>query len=279
MNSVTDSLASTFCRMRERIRLDALMVERGLFESRSRAAAAVMAGDVHGRVRGPAKPGTLVARTQRSRRGRPRYVSRGGLKLERALECFDVAVEGRRCLDVGASTGGFTDCLLQRGAARVTCVDVGYGELDWRLREDTIRTDFRVVLMTTSRRLFIAAAATVAATNAGAAAAVTTYPKLVHHVFFWLKNPDSKEDLAKLLAGLRTLAKMKPCAGAHFGVPASTEKRDVVDNSFSASEILFFDDTAGQKVYQDHPIHGEVESGRLLAFVRERAVVYDAMAV
>ena len=67
---------------------------------------------------------------------RPRFVSRGGLKLERALEAFDMPVEGRRCLDVGASTGGFTDCLLRRGAAHVTCVDVGYGELDWRLRED-----------------------------------------------------------------------------------------------------------------------------------------------
>ena len=90
--------------------------------------------------------------------------------------------------------------------------------------------------MTTSRRIFIAAAATVAATNAGAAATVTS-PKLVHHVFFWLKNPDSKEDLAKLLAGLRTLAKIETVRGTHFGVPASTEKRDVVDNSFSASEI------------------------------------------
>jgi 23S rRNA (cytidine1920-2'-O)/16S rRNA (cytidine1409-2'-O)-methyltransferase len=67
---------------------------------------------------------------------RRRYASRGGQKLERALACFGLDVEGRLCLDVGASTGGFTDCLLQAGAARVTCVDVAYGELDWRLRED-----------------------------------------------------------------------------------------------------------------------------------------------
>ena len=90
--------------------------------------------------------------------------------------------------------------------------------------------------MTTTRRTFIAAAATAAAvSNAGAATAVNNYPKLVHHVFFWLKNPESKEDLAKLLAGLRTLAQIETVRGSHFGVPASTEKRDVVDNSFSAS--------------------------------------------
>jgi 23S rRNA (cytidine1920-2'-O)/16S rRNA (cytidine1409-2'-O)-methyltransferase len=123
--------------MRERIRLDTLMVERGLFESRSRAAAAVMAGDVAVVGRGPVKPGTLVSVDADIRvADAPRYVSRGGLKLERALECFDFAVDGRSVLDVGASTGGFTDCLLQHGAERVTCVDVGYGELDWRLRED-----------------------------------------------------------------------------------------------------------------------------------------------
>jgi Stress responsive A/B Barrel Domain len=130
----------------------------------------------------------------------------------------------------------------------------------------------------TTRRTFIAAAAVAAAANAnsGAAAAVNTYPKLVHHVFFWLKNPQSKEDLAKLLAGLRTLAKIESVRGTHFGVPASTEKRDVVDNSFSASEILFFDDTAGQKTYQDHPIHKQFVAD--CSHLWERVVVYDAFA-
>ncbi len=128
----------------------------------------------------------------------------------------------------------------------------------------------------TTRRTFIAAATTAAAANAGAAAAVNTYPKLVHHVFFWLKNPQSKEDLAKLLAGLRTLAKIESVRGAHFGVPASTEKRDVVDNSFSASEILFFDDTTGQKTYQDHPIHKQFVAD--CSHLWERVVVYDAFA-
>jgi len=128
----------------------------------------------------------------------------------------------------------------------------------------------------TTRRTFIAAAAgAAAASTIGAAAAVNTYPKLVHHVFFWLKNPDSKEDLAKLLAGLRTLTKIETVRGSHFGVPASTEKRDVVDNSYSASEILFFDDTAGQKVYQDHPIHKQFVAD--CSHLWERVVVYDAI--
>jgi len=134
--------------------------------------------------------------------------------------------------------------------------------------------------MSTSRRTFIAAAATVAVSNAvsnaGASAAVTTYPKLVHHVFFWLKNPESKEDLARLLAGLRTLTKIETVRGAHFGVPASTEKREVVDNSYSASEILFFDDTAGQQVYQDHAIHKKFVAD--CSHLWERVVVYDAVA-
>jgi hypothetical protein len=129
----------------------------------------------------------------------------------------------------------------------------------------------------TTRRTFIAAAALAAAApHAGAATPVNTYPKLVHHVFFWLKNPDSKEDLAKLLAGLRTLTKIETVRGAHFGVPASTEKRDVVDNSYSASEILFFDDTAGQKTYQDHPIHQQFVAD--CSHLWQRVVVYDAIS-
>ena len=135
--------------------------------------------------------------------------------------------------------------------------------------------------MSTSRRTFIAAATTAIATQlipqAGAAAAVNTYPKLVHHVFFWLKNPTSQEDLARLLKGLATLSKIESVRGAHFGVPASTEKRDVVDNSYSASEILFFDDTAGQKIYQDHPIHQQFVAD--CSHLWERVVVYDAISV
>jgi hypothetical protein len=133
--------------------------------------------------------------------------------------------------------------------------------------------------MTTSRRIFIAAAAAAGTGAAGAnagAPAMTPYPKLVHHVFFWLKHPESKEDLAKLLAGLRTLTKIETVRGAHFGVPASTEKRDVVDNSYSASEILFFDDTAGQKTYQDHPVHKQFVVD--CAHLWQKVVVYDAVS-
>ena len=122
-----------------RVRLDILLTERGLVESRSRAAAAVMAGQVHlgpGRRRAE-KPGQLVAAdVDVSVAGLSPYVSRGGIKLANALDALGLDVGGRRCLDVGASTGGFTDCLLQRGAAHVAAVDVAYGELHWRLRED-----------------------------------------------------------------------------------------------------------------------------------------------
>src|ERR1700676_5504821 len=120
-------------------RLETLLPERGLFPSRSRAAASVMAGEV--RVgpgeRRAAKPGELVDVEERvSVDERPRFVSRGGIKLANALQATGLAVEGRRALDVGASTGGFTDCLLKAGAEAVVTLDVGYGELDWGLRND-----------------------------------------------------------------------------------------------------------------------------------------------
>jgi 23S rRNA (cytidine1920-2'-O)/16S rRNA (cytidine1409-2'-O)-methyltransferase len=123
----------------QRVRLDALLSQRGLFESRSRAAAAVLAGDVRvGSAEVVAqKPGQLVAEDIPLLVAQaPRFVSRGGVKLANALAASAVAVAGRACLDVGASTGGFTDCLLQAGARHVVCVDVGYGELAWRLRGD-----------------------------------------------------------------------------------------------------------------------------------------------
>ena len=122
-----------------KVRLDTLLHRRGLFESRARAAASVMAGEVRLGSDGAraAKPGQLVAEDVAvAVEERPRYVSRGGIKLENALLATGVDPGGRRCLDVGASTGGFTDCLLQRGAAHVVAVDVAYGELDWRLRTD-----------------------------------------------------------------------------------------------------------------------------------------------
>jgi 23S rRNA (cytidine1920-2'-O)/16S rRNA (cytidine1409-2'-O)-methyltransferase len=114
-------------------RLDVLLVERGLAESRAQAQALVLAG----RVPGYDKAGTQVEDTAELELiGGPRFVSRGGEKLANALETFGIDVRGEHCLDVGASTGGFTDCLLQAGAARVCAVDVGYGQLHPRLRED-----------------------------------------------------------------------------------------------------------------------------------------------
>jgi hypothetical protein len=101
-------------------------------------------------------------------------------------------------------------------------------------------------------------------------------PVLVHHVFFWLKNPDSKEDLAKLIAGVKSLSKIETIRKIHVGVPASTEKRDVVDNSYSVSELMFFDDTAGQKTYQDHPIHQKFIAD--CSALWEKVVVYDSIS-
>ncbi len=126
-------------------RLDTLLAERGLFASRSRAAASVMAGEVRlgaGRRRAE-KAGEMVDDAELvTLEARPGYVSRGGIKLANALATSGVEVSGRRALDVGASTGGFTDCLLQRGVRQVIAVDVGYGTLDYSLRVDP-----RVVVM------------------------------------------------------------------------------------------------------------------------------------
>jgi 23S rRNA (cytidine1920-2'-O)/16S rRNA (cytidine1409-2'-O)-methyltransferase len=120
-------------------RIDAVLAERGLFPSRSAAAGAVRAGEVRVGRDGPValRPSQLVEpEAQLIVDAGPRYVSRGGTKLENALEALGIDVAGRDCLDVGASTGGFTDCLLQRGAARVAAVDVAYGQIDARLRTD-----------------------------------------------------------------------------------------------------------------------------------------------
>ncbi|MEA2273843.1 MAG: rRNA (cytidine1920-2-O)/16S rRNA (cytidine1409-2-O)-methyltransferase [Solirubrobacteraceae bacterium] len=136
-----------------KVRLDSLLAERGLFASRSRAAASVMAGEVRlGPDRRRAeKPGLLVARDADVEVANPPpFVSRGGIKLANALAATGVDPTGRLCLDVGASTGGFTDCLLQAGAEHVVGVDVAYGELSWALRNDERVT---VVERTNAREL------------------------------------------------------------------------------------------------------------------------------
>ncbi len=130
------------------------------------------------------------------------------------------------------------------------------------------------------RRKFLATAAALTAGTSVLAFPLPTMKEkkqLVHHVFFWLKNPESVEDRDKLVQGVKTLAGIKTIRKVHVGVPASTEKRDVVDTSWQVSELMFFDNEAGQKTYQDHPIHQ--------AFVKNyshlwaKVVVYDVAEV
>ena len=129
--------------MAKRQRIDTLLVERGLVESRTKAQSLVMAGLVLVEGQAAIKPGTLVSReAEINMLEKPPFVSRGGVKLEYALEQFHLDVSGKVAADIGASTGGFTDCLLKRGATRVYAVDVGYGQLDYGLRNDP-----RVVVM------------------------------------------------------------------------------------------------------------------------------------
>ncbi len=118
-------------------RLDVLLVERGLQESRQKAQAIIMSGDVFVAGRRVDKPGTAVPEdAEIAVRGALPYVSRGGLKLEKAMASFPIDLHGAVCADIGASTGGFTDCMLQNGAEKVYAVDVGYGQLAWKLRSD-----------------------------------------------------------------------------------------------------------------------------------------------
>lgn len=130
--------------MKGKTRLDVLLVERGLQESRQKAQATIMSGLVFVDGQRVDKAGTAVSpEASVEIRGHTlRYVSRGGLKLEKAMTTFGLTLEGKICADIGASTGGFTDCMLQNGAQKVYAVDVGYGQLDWKLR-----TDPRVVCM------------------------------------------------------------------------------------------------------------------------------------
>jgi len=123
--------------MKPKDRIDVLLVQRGFFDSREKARRAVMAGVVSVDERRIDKPGTpTLADANIVVAASEKYVGRGGRKLEAALDAFNIHVEGRICLDIGASTGGFTDCLLQRGAPKVHAIDVGHGQLDWKIRDD-----------------------------------------------------------------------------------------------------------------------------------------------
>jgi 23S rRNA (cytidine1920-2'-O)/16S rRNA (cytidine1409-2'-O)-methyltransferase len=134
-----------------KVRLDVLLVERGLAESRAKAQAMIMAGQVRVAGQVTLKPSTTIpADSVLTVDTGPRFVSRGGEKLDAALTAFNISVSGLVCADVGASTGGFTDCLLQRGAAKVYAIDVGKGILHWKLRNDP-----RVVVMEETNARFV----------------------------------------------------------------------------------------------------------------------------
>jgi 23S rRNA (cytidine1920-2'-O)/16S rRNA (cytidine1409-2'-O)-methyltransferase len=123
--------------MSKRLRLDQLLVGRGLFPSREQARRAVLAGKVSVATRVADKPSELLdEQTPIAVKPARQYVGRGALKLESALEYFHIDLLGKTAVDIGASTGGFTDCMLQRGAEKIYAVDVGYGQLDWKLRND-----------------------------------------------------------------------------------------------------------------------------------------------
>ena len=124
--------------MAEKKRLDCLLFEQGLAQSREKARAMIMAGNVYVDNQKSDKPGTMLPLTAKIevRGAALPYVSRGGLKLEKAMEQFSISLENKVCMDIGASTGGFTDCMLQNGASKVYSVDVGYGQLAWQLRTD-----------------------------------------------------------------------------------------------------------------------------------------------
>jgi 23S rRNA (cytidine1920-2'-O)/16S rRNA (cytidine1409-2'-O)-methyltransferase len=137
--------------MPKRLRLDQLLVGRGLFPSREQAQRAILAGNVSVGTRIAAKPSELLdEQTAVAVKPTRKYVSRGALKLDPALKHFDIDLRGRTALDIGASTGGFTDCMLQRGTEKVYAVDVGYGQLDWKLRNDT-----RVIVLEKTNARFL----------------------------------------------------------------------------------------------------------------------------
>lgn len=133
---------------------------------------------------------------------------------------------------------------------------------------------------TQTGRNFIAAAVTLGVV-ATASAIPDMEPKnkkqLAHHVFFWLKNPGSKDDLNKLIDGLKTLEKIESVRRIHIGVPASTEKRPVVESGYSASELIFFDDVVGQNIYQEHPIHKKFVDQ--CSHLWEKVIVYDSIDI
>lgn len=216
-------------------RLDQALVERGLCDSREKAKRAILAGQVRVNGQLAAKPSDSVrARDQVELVAPERFVSRGGLKLEHALHHFKIDVAGLTALDIGASTGGFTDCLLQRGAAKVYAIDVGQGQLAWKLRQD-----LRVVVMekTNARNL-----------TAG------QFPQ-----------PFTAADLAVMDCSFISLRKILPATVALLKTPARIVT--LIKPQFEAGKE---EADRGAGVIRDPAIHARV-LGELEAFVAEQS--------
>jgi hypothetical protein len=131
--------------------------------------------------------------------------------------------------------------------------------------------------MSQSRRKFLAVISLLSLGTLAKANPMKKKPQLAHHVFFWLKNPSSTADRDKLIQGVKALGKIKEVRLLHVAVPAETEKRDVVDNSYSVSELLFFDSLQDQQTYQDHPLHQKFIQEHSMLW--DKVVVYDSMEV
>lgn len=203
-------------------RLDVLLTERGLAPSREKAKALIMAGIVYVNNQKEDKAGTSFPEDAVVEvRGQGlRYVSRGGLKLEKAMKAFPIDLTGRYCMDIGASTGGFTDCMLQNGAAGVYAIDVGYGQLDWKLREDP-----RVVCMEKTNFRYV------------------TPGDL---------DPDRMPDFASVDVSFISLSKILP--PAHAILPAGGEMVCLIKPQFEAGR-----EKVGKKgVVRDPQVHVEV---------------------
>jgi hypothetical protein len=135
----------------------------------------------------------------------------------------------------------------------------------------------RKIAMTQTRRKFLSVISFLSMGLIANASPEKKKPQLAHHVFFWLNDPTSKTDRDKLIQGVQALGKIPQVKRIHVGVPASTEKRDVVDNSYSVSELLFFNSVEDQKIYQDHPLHQKFIQDHSMLW--NKVVVYDSMEV
>ena len=184
-----------------KVRLDKLLLERGLVASRERAQALILAGKVLVEGQKVEKAGTAVdVKANVAVTGNDlKYVSRGGLKLEKAIEQWKLDVRGATCLDVGASTGGFTDCLLQHGAARVIAVDTGYGQIDFRLRQDS-----RVSLLEKTNARYLepaqlGAAIDLVVMDVSFISATLVLPAVIRAAFDEMKTPARKREAVVLV--------------------------------------------------------------------------------